>query len=121
MVINVFFSIFYQITTFEPLRIKNAWVLQDLQLSASPVTASSVKRRYGQLFESPYDSPQNKNIKILIGADHPNLHLYTKIKSGNNNEPIALHTTLGWVLFGGNQSSPAHPITNKLEYRYIYR
>ena len=36
------------------------------------------------------------------------------MKSVNNNKPITLHTTLGWVLFGGNQSTPTCPITNKL-------
>ena len=98
----------------QPLQIKNAWVVQDLQPSPFPVTVSSVKRKYSHLSEIPFDSPQDKDIEILIGADHPNLHLYTEIKSGNNNKPAALHTTLGWVLFGGNQSSPACSITNKL-------
>ena len=28
----------------QPLQLKNAWVVKDLQLSASPVTASSVKK-----------------------------------------------------------------------------
>ena len=98
----------------QPLQIKNAWVVQDLQLSPSHFTASSIKRKYSHLSEMPFDSPQDKNIEVLIAADHPSLHLYTEIKTGNHNEPIALHTTLGWVLFGGNQSLPAFPITNKL-------
>ena len=55
-----------------------------------------------------------KKIEILIGADHPNLYLYTEIKSGNNNEPIALHTTLGWVLFERNQSTRTCSLINKL-------
>ena len=98
----------------QPLQIKNAQVVQDLSFLTSPVTASSVKRKYSHLSEIPFDSPQDKKIELLIGTDHPNLHLYTEIKPGNNNEKIALHTTLGWVLLGGNQSSPACPITNKL-------
>ena len=76
---------------------KNAWVVQDLQLSTSHVTASSAKRKYSHLSETPFDSLKDKKIEILIGADHPNLHLYAEIKTGNNNEPIALHTTLGWI------------------------
>ena len=84
----------------QPLQIKNAWVVQDLQLSTYPVTASSGKRKYSHLSEISFDHSQDKNIEILIGGDHQNLHLYTEIKSGNNNELIALHTTLVWVLFG---------------------
>ena len=97
----------------QPLQIKNTWVIQDLQLLTSPVTASSFKRKYSHLSEIQFDSPQDKNIKIFIDADHPNLHLYTEIKSGNNDEPIALHAILGWVLFGGKQSTPTCPVTNK--------
>ena len=74
----------------QPLQIKNAWIVQDLQLSTSPVTTFSVERKYSHFSGIPLHSPQHQNIKILIGADHPNLHLYTKIKSGNNNEPIAI-------------------------------
>ena len=98
----------------QPIQIKNAWFVQDLQLSAYPITASSVKRKYNHLSEIPFDRPQHQNIEILIGADHANLHLYTETKSKNVNKPIVLHTTLGWVLLGGNQSKSTSPITNKL-------
>ena len=64
----------------QPLQIKNTWVVQDLQLSTSLITISSVKRKYSHLSEIPFNSLQDKNIKILISADHPNLHLYTKVK-----------------------------------------
>ena len=42
------------------------------------------------------------------------IYLYTETKSKNFNKPIVLHTTLGWVLLGGNQSKWTFPITNKL-------
>ena len=41
----------------QPLQIKNTSVVQDLQLTKSPVTASSVKRKYSHLSEIPSDSP----------------------------------------------------------------
>ena len=41
---------------------------------------------------------------ILIGADFPQLHLYRDIKIGKDNEPIAIQSTLGWVLLGGNDN-----------------
>ena len=66
----------------------NAWVVQDPQLSTSPVTASSVKSKYRHLGEIPFDSPLDKNIEILTGADHPNLYLYQsrriRVESGIN-------------------------------------
>ena len=60
--------------------------------------------------------PKHRRLQFIPGSTllMPNSSgLYTEIKSGNNNEPIALHTTIGWVLLGGNQSTPAFPITNK--------
>ena len=92
--------------------LKKAWVVQDPQLSTSPATTSSVIGKYSHLSEIPFDSPQHPNIKTLIGADHPNLHLNTEIKSGNNND--ALNKTWAWTLFGSNQSTLTCPITNQL-------
>ena len=107
-----------------PLQIKNVWVVQDLNSPlpqkpfpinpSSTVTASSVEEKYSHLSEIPFNNPQDQNIEILIDADHPNLHLYTEIKSGNNDEPIALYTALGRVLLVGNQSTSTCPITSKL-------
>ena len=43
----------------------------------------------------PFDHAECENIELLlIGADHPNLHLYTKTRSSNYIEPVALHATL---------------------------
>ena len=49
----------------------------------------------------------------MIGASHPNLHLHTEIKSRNHNEPVALHTALGWVLLRGNRK-PENCMLNKV-------
>ena len=60
--------------------------------------------------------PKHRRLQFIPGSTllMPNSSgLYTEIKLENNNEPIALHTTIGCVLFGGNQSTPACPITNK--------
>ena len=45
-----------------------------------------------------------ENNELLIGANHPTLHLYDETKS-RNNETVTLHTMLGWVLSGENKKS----------------
>ena len=85
--------------------ITNAWVVHNLKFSTYPEKVSSAKKCYDYLNDIPLDPAESRNIEILIGADHPNLHLYTETRSRNHNEPVALHTTLGWVLFGGNKNS----------------
>ena len=58
----------------------------------------SVMESYDYLNDIPF---YPENIEQMIGADHPNLHIYTERRSRNHNEPVALHATLGWMLFGG--------------------
>jgi len=41
----------------------------------------------------------------LIGADMPELLLHLDYRKGTGNEPMAIRTKLGWVLFGGGASS----------------
>ena len=89
----------------EQLPITNAWVVHDLKFSTSPGRVSSAKESYDYLNDIPFDPVESENIELLIGADHPNLHLYTETRSRNHNEPVALHTALGWVLFGGNKKT----------------
>ena len=89
----------------EQLSITNAWVVHGHKFSASPERVSSAKESYDYLNDILFDPGESGNIELLIGADHPKLHLYTKTRSRNHNEPVALHTMLGWVLFGENKKS----------------
>ena len=46
---------------------------------------------------------------MLIGTDHPNLHLYTEIKSGNSNKAIV---KLGFVWRKPKFTSLSNAMTN---------
>ena len=44
---------------------------------------------------------KDSDVTLLIGTDHADLLLHKDIRQGQNGEPTAVKTTLGWVLMGG--------------------
>ena len=46
------------------------------------------------------------SIDLLIGVDHPSLHMGTSRKIG---DIVARKSEIGWVLFGGKRNSPGDP------------
>ena len=44
------------------------------------------------------------DISILSGVDKLMLHIYMDIGVGNENEPMAPKSKLGWVIFGERQN-----------------
>ena len=41
----------------------------------------------------------------MTGVDNPMLHMYTDVRVGKENEPVALKMKLDWVMFGGNKNN----------------
>ena len=44
------------------------------------------------------------DVTLLIGTDHADLLLHRDFRQGQNGEPTAVKTTLGWVLMRGSKS-----------------
>ena len=60
-------------------------------------------KHLGGIQFTPFD--KSSEISVLIGADNPMLHMYTNVRVGKENEPVALKTKLVWVIFGGNKNN----------------
>ena len=45
------------------------------------------------------------DISMLPGADKLMLHIYMYIGVGNENEPMAPKSKLGWIIFGERQNA----------------
>ena len=94
----------------EKFRIKNAWVVNSMKF---PPKCLNLKHSYSHLIDIDFSNIYvDSDISILIGADNAILHLYTDIRVGNENEPVALKTKLGWVIFGGRQNNNKYPNIN---------
>ena len=78
-----------------------------------PPKCLNLKHSYSHLIDIDFSNIYvDSDISILIGADNAILHLYTDIRVGNENEPVALKTKLGWVIFGGRQNNNKYPNIN---------
>ena len=90
---------------------KNAWVIDSLNLPSQCISNAEIQRKWSHLKDVPIDII-DKDVSILIGADLPHLHICHDVNSGNQNEPIAILTKLGWVLLGGNNSKAEISLTH---------
>ena len=73
-----------------------------------------IAAKYPYIADIAIDTQTTSRISILIGADQPHLQSYTDVRKRNPNKPVALQTTLGWVIMGGNKGSPNQFSANKM-------
>ena len=88
------------------VNVKNAWIVDSMKLPSHRITTYKLKNCYNHLADiqfTPFD--KSSEISVFIGADDPMLHMYTDVRVGKENEPVALKTKLAWVLFGGNKNN----------------
>ena len=74
------------------LSITNAQIVHYRKFSSSSEKVSKAKESFDYLNNIRFDPVETENIELLIGADHPNLHLYIETTPRNHNEPVALQT-----------------------------
>ena len=98
----------------ERVNISNAWVVKNLTIQTRRMNAKNIAAKYPYLTDIAIDTQTSSQIPILIGADQPHLHLYTDVRKGNPSEPVALQTTLGWVIMGRNKGSSNQFSANKM-------
>ena len=87
----------------DQIKVKNAWVIDSLNLSSQRISKAEIQRKWSHIKDVPIDVT-DKEVSILIGANLPHLHTCHDVISGNQNEPIAMLTKLGWLLLGGNNN-----------------
>ena len=87
----------------DQIEVKNAWVVNSLNLPSQRISKAEIQRKWSHLRDVPIDVSDTV-ISILKGADLLHLPICHDVISGNQNEPIAMLTKLGWVLLGGNNN-----------------
>ena len=67
---------------------------------------TTIKNRFGHLKNVPFETPPtNGKVPILLGSNYPDLmRVYNTVK-GEENDPIAVKTPLGWACYGPTTKS----------------
>ena len=81
--------------------ILNAWVVENLDLPRFTINSNTINKQWNHLQDIQIEVDNSQEISVLISADYPHLHISQDVRIGNNNEPIAISTPLGWVLLSG--------------------
>ena len=78
----------------------SAFVIPQVTRSIETIDWNATKYQWPHLNDIEFASPADSNIDILIGIDSPELHAVMDERRGQEGEPIARLTPLGWVCFG---------------------
>ena len=67
------------------------------------MTFQRSKKIHPHLKDIDFPLLKDSDVTLLIGTDHANLLLHRDFRQGQNGDPTAAKTTLGWVLIGGSK------------------
>ena len=80
-----------------------AGVVHNLKVPFNRYDTLEIKKIHPHLKDIDFQVLKGSDVKLLIGADHANLLLHRDFRQGQNGDPTAVKTTLGWVLMGGSK------------------
>lgn len=89
----------------EEIRIEKAWVVPDLNTPTKKRNITDLKEKYAHLKDIDISTLNDDRVTVLIGIDTPSLHIQHDYRVGKHNEPVAVKTQLGWILFGGKNKN----------------
>ena len=70
------------------------------KIPVKPNTMTQPVRMLPHLRDVPFKNVYGAHIGLLIGAEMPELFFNLKVRTGQPEKPIAVHTPLGWSLLG---------------------
>ncbi|XP_055910847.1 uncharacterized protein LOC129945212 [Eupeodes corollae] len=88
--------------------LKNVFTVKDLDLPCQSIDVNYLKSKYPHLRGLPLGDLVDAKPKILIGLDQAKFLLGQRQRHGNDQEPCALKTRLGWIVFGSGYVSHPH-------------
>ena len=81
----------------------SAWVVHNLKIPFNRYNVSEIKKIHPHLKDIDFPVLKDLDVTLLIDTDHANLLLRRDFRQGQNGDPTAAKTTLGWVFMGGSE------------------
>ncbi|XP_062707432.1 uncharacterized protein LOC134287995 [Aedes albopictus] len=97
---KVNFQISSVTTPFKKFKLGEVHTVENLQLRSQTMLMDEMQEKYQYLKGLPVESYQEVSPRLLIGLDHASLGNVMKCREGKPNEPTAVKTRLGWMIFG---------------------
>ncbi|XP_053691781.1 uncharacterized protein LOC128740267 [Sabethes cyaneus] len=80
--------------------LSGVYTMSSLQIRPQTLLLPELQKRYPYLEGLPLEAYNDISPRILLGLDHARLGHAVKSREGHDNEPIAVKTRLGWMVFG---------------------
>ncbi|XP_053698559.1 uncharacterized protein LOC128745509 [Sabethes cyaneus] len=94
---------FYISSVMNPIKkfqLSEVHTVGSLELRPQTLRIPELQEKYRHLQGLPLESYQEVSPRLLIGLDHASLGNVMKCREGKSNEPIAVKTRLGWMIYG---------------------
>lgn len=86
-------------------RLNHVHTAVNLNLPSQSINAQNLRRNYAHLADVPLKDVSINKPRILIGLEHAGLIASFETRAGNQDEPLASKTQLGWVVYGKHATS----------------
>ncbi|CAC5389635.1 unnamed protein product [Mytilus coruscus] len=86
--------------------------VKKLPISARSAAENVDIRKLPYLADIQIPSTDLTEVMLLIGTDSPNAHIPLEVRSGNENQPCAIRSRLGWAIRGPIEDTHASNVIN---------
>ncbi|CAG2219961.1 unnamed protein product [Mytilus edulis] len=91
---------------------ENVWSVKKLPISTRSAAENVDIRKLPYLADIQIPSSDLTEVMLLIGTDSPNAHIPLEVRSGNENQPYAIRSRLGWAIRGPIEDTHASNVIN---------
>ena len=84
----------------DDITLRKVWSVKTLPISTQSAPNNSDFQNVPHLSDITIPQIDHSSVMLLIGTDSPEAHIPLEVRSGNNDEPYAIRTKLGWAVRG---------------------